>query len=250
MIHDHDHGPGGCDTTGRHGMLLFGADPTYLSHLPMFDCPHNYQVHLAVRLDDAAAGVLAADRAQHGDTMHTFDPVEFPIDELDTRHGGPLRTAVEGVLVRGHFERGGTPIATGVTAHIQQVVYFDELDLDAKATDGRDMRYLCYGRAGRFYLAHQIGACPSFDQVLAVRLVPGTVTNMLGDSLPDDVATLRFDTAQPVRLGREDLAERRLSAGETVSGTFEGTSSIGGAHGFGLQLEVERELYLEVGELA
>ena len=40
--HQHGHGGGhggehgGGDTTGVHGMLLFGTDPLYLSHLPMF----------------------------------------------------------------------------------------------------------------------------------------------------------------------------------------------------------------------
>ena len=54
MSHDHahhgegDHG----DTTGIHGMLLFGEDILYLSHLPMFASPHNFQVLLEVRFDE------------------------------------------------------------------------------------------------------------------------------------------------------------------------------------------------------
>jgi hypothetical protein len=27
-------------------MLVFGAEPVYLSHLPMYACPHNFQVLL------------------------------------------------------------------------------------------------------------------------------------------------------------------------------------------------------------
>jgi hypothetical protein len=60
----HYHGPGGCDTTGRHGMLLFGANPVYLSHLMMYACPHNLQVPLEVGLDSPALDTLRADHAR------------------------------------------------------------------------------------------------------------------------------------------------------------------------------------------
>jgi hypothetical protein len=55
-------GTGADDTTGVHGMLLFGEDVVYLSHLPMFMSPHNFQVLLEVGFDDAVHEVLRADR--------------------------------------------------------------------------------------------------------------------------------------------------------------------------------------------
>ena len=48
---DHDKHPGGHHphgehrehgTMGVHGMLLFGQDALYLSHLAMFENPHNF----------------------------------------------------------------------------------------------------------------------------------------------------------------------------------------------------------------
>ena len=60
----HDHGPDDpVDTTGVHGMWLVGESPVYVSHLPMFMVPHNYQVILKVTLEDDVNRKLADLRA-------------------------------------------------------------------------------------------------------------------------------------------------------------------------------------------
>ena len=61
----HDH-PILIATFGTHGMLLFGEETLYLSHLPMFMSPHNFQVILAVTLNDEAARRLREFRAHFG----------------------------------------------------------------------------------------------------------------------------------------------------------------------------------------
>lgn len=100
--HDaHGGGHGNDDTTGVHGMLLFGEDDLYLSHLPMFMTPHNFQVLLEAGFDDAVREVLGAGG------LHTFEPEVFAITELDPGGDGPARAAIEGTIFRGHFERGG-----------------------------------------------------------------------------------------------------------------------------------------------
>jgi hypothetical protein len=216
----------------------------------MFMRPHNFQVLLEVGFDDTTLNTLRADRPLGAEGIYTFDPLHFPIAELDPSADGPVRTSMVGAVVRGHFERGGSPIATGITVDVRRVVAFSELDMSAKRAQGQQLSYLCFGRAGRLHLAHEVIGRPSFDQVLQVRLVPGTVTTLAGSPLPDDVATLGFDLAQPVRFGRNDLAESRLALGEVATGRFEQTSSTSGAHGFTVKVEVERELYLEIDELA
>jgi hypothetical protein len=245
----HHHGTGECDTVGRHGMLLFGDDPVYLSHLMMYACPHNFQVLLEVGLDSPALDALCADRARHGDGMYTIDPVPFPIAELEPNDGVPARTSLEGTLVRGHFERGGTPIATGVRMDIRNVVWFRQLDVGATPEPGQAMEYLFFGRGDQVYLVHELQARPSFDQVLTIRLVPGTVSTQVGHPLQDDVAAIRFDQAQRARLGREDAAEHRLVAGEVATASFPLTRSPSFSRGFTVGVEVERELYLEINEL-
>jgi hypothetical protein len=111
---------------------------------------------------------------------------------------------------------------------------------------GPALGYLCFGSGGQVYLVHRVRAWPSFDQVLTARLVPGTVRTLAGHPLDDDVAAIRFDQAQRAEVGREDVAERRLTAGEVACVAFPLTRSPGLARGFTVRVEVERELYLEV----
>jgi hypothetical protein len=248
MTEHHMHGEHGEHSTmGVHGMLLFGEEPLYLSHLPMFESPHNFQVLLEVGFDDAVLQALRADREADGD-LYTFEPEKFPISELDPSGDGPARTSMAGTVFHGHFERGGTPIARGI-AQVRNVVYFGELDVQATHDPDTALNYLCFGRAGLLHLAHQITASPDFDQVLTARLVPGTVTNPMGETVDAEVTT-DFDSAQPVEFrGRRDTPQDRLAPNETASGFFFATVGPTGSHGFGARLEVGRELYVELGEL-
>jgi hypothetical protein len=122
---------------------------------------------------------------------------------------------------------------------------------DAGATPGpaQALEYLYFGRGDQVYLVHEVQARHSFNQVLTVRLVPGTVRTLVGHPLDDDVAAIRFDQAQRARTGRDDVAERRLVAGEVATVSFPLTRSPSFSRGFTVQVEVERELYFEIKEL-
>jgi hypothetical protein len=238
----HDHG----NTTGIHGMLLFGEERIYLSHLPMFNHLHHFQIHIEVSFGDDVRAVLAADRKDAGDEIHTFVPEPFPITDMD----GPVRTSLNGTIFHGHFERGGKPIAEKVTANIEQVVTFRTLDLAAKHDDTGVLTYLCFGRAGKLYLAHEITARPDFDHILTGQLVPGTVRDQMGRPLPDDDVLRGFATAAPVSFsGRADTPGTRLVAGDRAAGLFFATAAATGAHGFTVEVTAGREIYLEIDEL-
>ncbi|MFG3498835.1 hypothetical protein [Streptomyces sp. NPDC047928] len=258
----HGHGHGHGDTTGRHGMLLFGdEEASYLSHLAMFDKPHNVQAVVDVRFDDATRTALAAHRhGVPGEGYDTFDPVVFPLADLDPAGGDPVGTTLKGKVFCGHFERkGGTrpPLAPRAVADVRHVVYHSVLDVNAYAAEPGVLTYLCFGRGGRLYLAHAITTRPSFDHVLVATVVPGTGKDDQGQPLPDDAATLgkffreEFATAAPVVFrGRRDTPEDRLSGTETVEGHFPATAPPGGRPGFSVGLRTEQEIYLEVRELA
>ncbi len=239
----HDHP----DTTGGHGMLLFGDDALYVSHLPMFHTPHNFQVLLSVRFDDDSSRAFLADRATGDGGLYTFLPVPFPITDLDPRNG-PRRSSLEGTIFRGHFERGGVPIVTGAVAEVLHVVHFSELVEREPAPDA-ELNYLCLGPAGRLRLVHEITARPSFDHVVTARIVPGSLKDMAGRPLDDDVTAMSFRFAEPAEFARRDLPETRLTSGEIVPGTFRGTLSPSGMHGFSAQIEVAEEIWLEIDEL-
>ncbi|MGX5213941.1 hypothetical protein ACWKT3_35520 [Streptomyces violaceus] len=255
------HDPPGPDTTGGHGMLVFGHEVTYFSHLPMFDTPHNYQVLLEVGLDeDVREALRSHSHAFPEEPYDTFDPVRFPMAELDPAGSGPRRTSITGSIYCGHFERraeGTPPLARNIEVRIERCVQFTQLDVDARATDDGKLEYLCFGHGGRLYLAHAISGWPSYDQILEVHAVPGTATNPMGQPLPDDTATMdeffreHFTTADPFDIGgRSDDPDHRLASQEVADGSFFATSPPSGTHGFNVRLEAERELYLEVRELA
>jgi hypothetical protein len=215
MDHHHHQDPGEPEPpVGVHGMLLVGEAPIYLSHLPMFMAPHNYQIILKVQLDDEAAGRLHDFRAHFGrDFMFTVKPETFTVTDLVPDDDGQAAlTSFDAELVKGHFEKGGDPIAEHARVTVADVVHFQELgQADSKSID---LEYILFGAGEQFFLAHWITRPPDFDQVLAV--------NVTGHEYTED-------------------EQDREHFGVLVTI---------GAHQFeDLQIEVLSEIYFEEGEL-
>lgn len=157
------------DNPSTHGMVLFGTERTYLSHLPLFKTPNDYQVILAVRFGllpngkDAQA-VYLKDKGEYGADFYTFEPETFVLaDQI------AAKKAFKGTLYRGHFARGGTPIAKDVPVNIETILHFRKLD--PKAPAARD-QWLLFGTKREAYFAHRISTPPDFDQI--VRVSPTT----------------------------------------------------------------------------
>ncbi|WP_141717473.1 hypothetical protein [Nocardia altamirensis] len=232
-------------SAGTRGMVVFGTGlDCYLSYRPSFDAPHNFQVLLAVDFDERGGRALGADRRVGFTEVHTFEPEEFPIAELDPAGAHP-RTSFRGTLIRGRRERGGIPVANDVVATVRRVVYFAELAADRDHRNAM-LTHLCFGRSDRMYLAHHISSKPSFEQIVAARLIPGTVTDMLGEPLPDGAAPTEFQHAQPIILGPREFTGIRLRAGELAVAAFPSTPA---AAGFLADIGIERQIYLEVADL-
>ena len=227
-------------------MLVFGGQrradfapersPVYISHLPMFMPPHDFQVIL--RVTGGAASRYRDFVAHFGDfEVYTFRPEPFSIDELAPRAGAPQRASFGGTLFRGHFERGGTEIAGDVAFEVEQTVHFRRFAEDAGNASRRELRYLCFGQRHFLFLAHLITAAPDFDQIVAADL--SSLSGVSEDELPAGVlATVP---------GRADTAETRLKEGETLSGPVQAQAS--GAPGW-VECTLTHEIYLETGEPA
>ncbi|MFC9894749.1 hypothetical protein ACFVMC_13755 [Nocardia sp. NPDC127579] len=231
---------GPAETTSSHAMLVFGTGvDCYLSNLARFSPPHNAQAVLAVELDDRGRRALGADRRRGYDGLHTFVPEEFAPAEL----ADGSRKSLRGTLFRGHVRRASSAPVAEVAADIRQVVYFHEL---APRRAPTALTHLVFGAPGRLYVAHRIGARPSFDQIVAARLVPGTVTDLLGvpDPARAQAADSGFERAQEIILGRRDFAGQRLRAGERAVAAFGSDDD-----GYLAELEVLRQIYLEVADL-
>lgn len=81
------------DEPGVHGMLVVGEHSVYLSHLPMFGPPHDYQVILEVVFTTSGGDPQAdyfKDRKQTGSMLYTLEPERFVLPRLTAN--SPLRS--------------------------------------------------------------------------------------------------------------------------------------------------------------
>ncbi len=149
------------DHASIHGMLVVGKSHIYLSHLPMFHSPHDYQVILDVKLSEAAQKAYLESLAQSDETVYTLVPEAFVLPDMVAHPH-----AFSAQLFKGHFERGGTVIADHVQVDIQKVIYFKKFD--PSESQPVTAAYLLFGNSEEQFLAHQISAAPDFDQVSKV----------------------------------------------------------------------------------
>jgi hypothetical protein len=222
-------------------MLLVGDKPMYLSHLPMFMPPHNYQVILKVTLEDEATRKLGDFRAHFGhDMLVTVEPERFAIRDLlpagDDRQ--PL-TSFRADIVKGHFEHGGDTLSRAALVRVDDVMYFEELDLGATAPgeSSRDLEYLLFGDADHdLFLAHRIGHRPSFDQVLRIQV----------DGVDFSAAEIERQGRPAVTIpGRKDSPDSRLETGDVIAVH----SSVGQHFHHDFQVNVLSEIYRNEDEL-
>lgn len=152
------------DLPATHGMLVVGGKSIYFSHLPMFHQPHDYQVILQVDLGVEGNGAYFADKAAHPEMeVYTFVPRPMVLPEVVAG-----KKTFSGDLYRGHFERGGTPIRSGLSVEIRKVLHFRKFDPQANRPDLAT--YLLFGESGDLWLAHLISTKPDFDQLASVSL--------------------------------------------------------------------------------
>lgn len=151
------------DKPSVHGMLLFGREQVYASHLPMFHAPHNYQVLLELNLAAKDQARFVEDQQRHPEeATYTLAPGRFVLPDM---LAGPR--PFKAVLYRGHFERGGTPITDSVTVRIGKVLYAERFAEGAPASPTTN--YLLFGNAKEQFAAHVIRRAPDFDHIQQVK---------------------------------------------------------------------------------
>jgi hypothetical protein len=156
----------GQDKPSIHGMLIFGKEKVYVSHLPMFHTPHNYQIILELGLTAKDKKKFVDDQlANPKNVVYTLVPERFVLPDM-VKSPKPFKA----VIYRGHFERGGSPISDSITVTIQQVVYnrrFDDAPKPLKTTN-----YLLFGNEKEQFATHFINKKPDFDDI---RLIKATL---------------------------------------------------------------------------
>jgi hypothetical protein len=195
------------DRPSVHGMLIVGEKTIFLSHLPLFHSPHDYQVLLEARFRSNGGDprrLYAEDRARTGEKIYTLVPERFVLPDKVTG-----RRSFKADIYRGHFERGGVPIAKGITVDLVRVVHFRKFT--PRAERPRQLEYVLFGKGDEVFLAHRVIAPPDFDQVLSV--VPA---RPLGDAELSGRQVLVFLAREPLR-GAERLSAQMQSTGQPLA---------------------------------
>lgn len=228
---------------GLHNMMMVGDRTVFVSHLPMFESEHRFQVILEVELakdGGSRNGVYTKDRKEHPtERMYTLNPLElFVLARLFSGDDKARRTSFPGTVFRGHLERGGKRLdqLTGVDVKIQRVVYAEEIGPPRGPDRASELAYILFGRGQEMFLAHQISQPPDFDQLLSVTVSGHAFTE---EELNRGVLVTVPD--------RPNEPARRLRRKETVAVK----GHVTGAHEFlSLEVGVVAEPYFEEGELA
>lgn len=163
------------DPKGFHGMLFFGSGDTfYISHLPMFHKPHDYQAIVEVRLNPAAKAKYNAELKAKGGYF-TFAPNgTFVLPEVVTQ-----KKPISGSLVQGHFERGGSPL-TDTDLELVRVVFYKKIsEADKKPPKEK---YVIFGKNGEYFMAHEVFERPNTDEI-----IPLPKDYPLSDELKKDI---------------------------------------------------------------
>lgn len=199
---------------GFHGQLFFGTGPFYVSHLPLYSQPHNYQAIYEVEFPDSESGMqLKKSFLENvkGERYGTFAPGVNPKDETQNSRSYKIpeltcqaqatgNKAIYGAVYSGHFERSDQkPKKLGAANFkIKRVVYYKELsttepEAAAEANPKRDDDYIVFGEKGNYFAARVIGKRPSVDHIFPIT---GTDATKFMQQNIGDLNHVRFQTKQ------------------------------------------------------
>lgn len=176
------------DRPSIHGMAVIGHHKVYLSHLPMFHSPHDYQVILEVEFDAEAKAIYDSSVISTTPELYTLAPDEDFVLPAMVQVGNSFPAT----LFKGHFERGGTAITSGLQVKIVQVLYFKKFQ--PGKVQPEQAQYLFFGNDKEQFLAHIVTAKPDFDQI--VNLLP---TEVLAKSGPVEMTLPHLKNAEALK---------------------------------------------------
>jgi hypothetical protein len=111
------------DHPSVHGMLILGQSKIYLSHLPMFHSPHDYQVIIEAEISAESKQAYFTSLENSSELVYTLVPEAFVLPDMLKNP----KTFKEKIY-KGHFERGGELIASNALIEIKKIVYFKKFN--------------------------------------------------------------------------------------------------------------------------
>jgi hypothetical protein len=149
---------------GVHGMLVFGVGAKFVSHLPMYDQPHDVQAIAEVNLLRQPGEFNAELFAKpHPTGYHTLKPEPFSLPEMNKQG-----YRFPATLYAGHFEREGNVEIGKVIVEVKRPIVYRKLSASGESEPVYTAMVFGSSEAGEYYMAHKIGARPSFDQISLV----------------------------------------------------------------------------------
>lgn len=204
------------DAPATHGMVLFGKQETYVSHLPMYHEPHNYQLIMKVSLGDMP-GSDGTTLDKYAGTKKTEDLFTIEPQKMDlTEIISGKKTSFMAHLYKGHFEKGGENFGL-VHVVIKKIIYSQKLPMMPK-NETTYPNYLIFGQNGEYFASHVIdGGAPNYDTIVSVsrpvqhymckRVEPwgpcGKAWPVSDESLPIQVSLFPTETAVPLQPGTQ-----------------------------------------------
>ncbi|WP_299765021.1 hypothetical protein [uncultured Dokdonia sp.] len=197
----HDHQQMSNDKPSTHGMLLFGSEDIYASHLPMFYSPHDYQVLLELTFSNEDKQKYIEHKKQHPNSpTYTIAPERFVLPDM-INNPRPFKITV----YQGHFERGGITILKDISVSIKHVVYFKKFNpKDAKI---KTADYILFGNNKEQFLVHQISNKPDFEQIIEVK----TSLQSFSEDQRYTILTLNRDNNSPIGVSGNTVMENNTS---------------------------------------
>ena len=232
---------------GRHGQLLYGGSPYYLSHLAVFmgrpdDHPHNFQVEQPSTTHPRRPPILTAARPVRR-YLHGGAGVLRPDGARDGRAGPPASALAPGHDDRTRaFREGGQVIIPSTELNLERIVYFREFVADGEKLERPE--YLLFGRSDEVFLTHLISAPPDFQQVLKVEFTGEGNTQ---DILPGQLDSLLAEGLVLALADRENTVAERVRPEELLVCSVDTDTRLPLATA---SLRIVEEIYCEEGELS
>jgi hypothetical protein len=153
------------DPKGFHGMLLFGSgDDFYISHLPMWMKPHDYQMIAKVKIEDEYTKRKIDDLKEKGQSLFSVEPSElFVLPKLALGQIESFKSKV----YRGHFERDGIAIGEAEIT-FESLVFFKKLNKAEKSPPPNKQKYILFGDSNKQFLIHMAHGYPEIDEILEI----------------------------------------------------------------------------------
>ncbi|WP_109615678.1 hypothetical protein [Sediminitomix flava] len=172
------------DKPSTHGMLLFGEKEIFVSHLPMFHSPHDYQVIATIQLpSDVLETYLNAKKNDQSETVYTLVPEIFVLPEMMEKP-----RSFKAVLYKGHFERGGKAITEEFDVNFIKTIHFRKFEKNG--TKDEYPSYIFFGNDKEQFAAHFISAKPDFDHIIELR---SPVYSSLNFEWSDSIFRIHFE---------------------------------------------------------